>query len=161
MCSFRFLPEDIDEIKQKVCNIENETNIEETIALIIYNQLLKYDETSNSKEFDEGVKYHRWLSEDTSWGFAREELFYQVYIRDNDKWEDIKSKLKAGISSGKINSDYLFEKEYNHELDLIPTSDAKNALNMIYLHEIHYILNQQDINEDIKKIIYRFLYKLH
>ena len=150
-----FLPEDIDEIKQKVCDLDNETNIEESITLIIYNQLLKYDETSNSKEFNEGVRYHRWLSEDTSWGFSREELFYQVFIRDNDKWDDIKSKLEAGIFSGKISSDYLFEKEYNHELELIPTSEYKNALNMIYLHEIHYLINSHDINEDVKKAIFK------
>ncbi|WP_407381298.1 NADAR domain-containing protein [Methanobrevibacter sp.] len=150
-----FLSQDIDEIKRKARNLDDKSGIEESLALIIYNQLLKYDETSNSKEFHEGVKYSRWLSEDTTWSFAREELFYQVFIRDNNKWEDIKNKLKAGIYSGKISSDYLFEKEYNHELELLSTSEVKNALNIIYLHEIHYLLNSHNINKDIKKALFK------
>ena len=150
-----FLPEDIDEIKKNAENLDNNSNIEESIALIIYNQLLKYDETSYSEEFHSKVKYYRWLSYDTNWGFAREELFYQVFIRDNNKWEDIKNKLEAGIASGKITSDYLFEKEYNYELESISTSKFKNALNMIYLHEIHYLVNSHNINKDIEKALFK------
>lgn len=150
-----FLSEDIEEIKRNAENIDGKSDIEESLTLIIYNQLLKYDETSNSKEFQDGVKYYRWLSEDTGWSFAREELFYQVFIRDNDKWEDIKNKLEAGISSGKISSDYSFEKEYKNELESMPTSEYKNALNMIYLHEIHYLINSYNLNEDVKKAIFK------
>ena len=36
-----FLPEDIDEIKQKTYNLDNESDIEKSIALIIYDQILK------------------------------------------------------------------------------------------------------------------------
>lgn len=33
-----FLPEDINEIKQKAENVDNKSRIDESIALIIYNQ---------------------------------------------------------------------------------------------------------------------------
>lgn len=145
-----FLDEDIDEIRRKVSGLNRKDDFKEKITLIIYNQLLKYKQTP-SKEVHDKVRYFRWLSDDES--FSRDELSYQVLIRDENKWEDIKNKLDAGIRSGKINSDYLFEKEFYHELDLIEVSEYKNASNIIYLHEMNYLLNSYNLPEDVKKAI--------
>lgn len=141
-----FLDEDIDEIRKKAAQITDD--FEESIALIIYEQLLKYKETP-SKEFFPAFRYHRWLSSNPM--FSRDELFYQIYIRDNSRWEDIKNKMEMGVASGKINSDYLFEKEYYQELEALSKSRIDDALNAIYLHEINYLVKDY---EDIMKRVF-------
>lgn len=127
-----FLPEDIDEIKQKTYNLDNESDIEKSIALIIYDQILKNKENPKKKTHDKS-RYYRRLSDYK--GSSQVEFFYQVYIKDKNRWEDIRNKIEVGIDSGKINNDYLFEKECSHELELISKNDVDNALDTIYLHE--------------------------
>ena len=145
-----FLDEDTAEIKRKARELKGD--VSEGVAIAIYEQMLKYLEPP-SREIYPSYRYYRWLSDD-EW-LSRGELFYQVFIRDNDRWEDIHGKLKAGVASGKISSDYLFEKEFSHELDQINVSKHKNALNAIYLHEIHYLLDKCRIPGDLKKQIFK------
>ena len=147
-----FIDEDVDEIKRKLYDLEDKSNIEDSIALAIYSQMLNYKDAP-SKEVMFPTRYHRWISDD--YDLCREEYFYQVYIRNLYKWEDIKNKLTEGIESGKINSDYLFEKEYYQELDLIPSTEVENALNAIYLHEVRYILNSYDISKSVRKAMFK------
>ena len=56
-----FLPEDIDEIKQKADKLTD--NYEDALALIIYEHILKYEETP-SKEFCHKFYLHRILPDD-------------------------------------------------------------------------------------------------
>ena len=141
-----FLPEDIDEIKQKAEKLTD--NIEDSLALIIYDHILKYRETP-SREFCHKFYLYRMLPSNSS--FSNNDLFYQFYIRDNDRWVDVENKLKAGIESGKLNSEYFFEKEYNQELDMLSKSKVDDAYKAIYLHEINYLVNNYD--DEIKKTI--------
>ena len=140
-----FLPEDIDEIKQKADKLTD--NYEDALALIIYEHILKYEETP-SKEFCHRFYLHRRLPDDSR--FSNNNLFYQIYIKDNDRWTDILNKLKVGIDSGKLNSEYFFEKEYNRELDALSKSKVDDAYKSIYLHEINYIVKNDG---EIKKTI--------
>ena len=141
-----FLPEDIDEIKQKSAELTDD--IEDSLALIIYDHILKYRETP-SREFCHKFYLYRMLPSNSS--FSNNDLFYQVYIRDNDRWTDLENKLKAGMESGKLNSEYFFEKEYNQELDTLSKSKVDDAYKAIYLHEINYLVNNYD--DEIKKTI--------
>lgn len=141
-----FLPEDIDEIKQKSAELTDD--IEDSLALIIYDHILKYRETP-SREFCHKFYLYRMLPSNSS--FSSNDLFYQVYIRDNDRWTDLENKLKAGMESGKLNSEYFFEKEYNQELDTLSKSKVDDAYKAIYLHEINYLVNNYD--DEIKKTI--------
>lgn len=78
-----FLPEDIDEIKQKTYNLDNESDIEKSIALIIYDQILKNKKNPKKETYDKS-RYYRRLSDYN--GSSQDEFFYQVYInRDNYK----------------------------------------------------------------------------
>ena len=106
-----FLDVDTEEIKRKAKELKCDDS--EGIAIAIYEQMLKYREPP-SREINPSYRYYRWLSDD-EW-LSREELFYQVFIRDNNRWEDIHGKLEAGVASGKIGSDYLFEKEFTMNL---------------------------------------------
>ena len=147
-----FLPEDIDEIKQKTYNLDKESDIEKSIALIIYDQILKNKENPKKKTHDTS-RYYRRLSDYK--GSSQVEFFYQVYIKDKNRWEDIRNKIEVGIDSGKINNDYLFEKECSHELELISKNDVDNALDTIYLHEIQYLINSHNLNEDVGDYIFK------
>lgn len=147
-----FLPEDIDEIKQKTYNLDNESDIEKSIALIIYDQILKNKENPKKKTYDKS-RYYRRLSDYK--GSSQVEFFYQVYIKDKNRWEDIRNKIEVGIDSGKINNDFLFEKECSHELELISKNDVDNALDTIYLHEIQYLINSHNLNEDVGDYIFK------
>lgn len=78
-----FLPEDIDEIKQKTYNLDKESDIEKSIALIIYDQILKNKKNPKKETYDKS-RYYRRLSDYK--GSSQVEFFYQVYInRDNYK----------------------------------------------------------------------------
>lgn len=78
-----FLPEGIDEIKQKTYNLDKESDIEKSIALIIYDQILK-NKKNPKKETHDTSRYYRRLSDYN--GSSQAEFFYQVYInRDNYK----------------------------------------------------------------------------
>lgn len=147
-----FLPEDIDEIKQKTYNLDNESDIEKSIALIIYDQILK-NKKNPKKETHDKSRYYRRLSDYK--GSSQVEFFYQVHIKDKNRWEDIRNKIEVGIDSGKINNDYLFEKECSHELELISKNDVDNALDTIYLHEIQYLINSHNLNEDVGDYIFK------
>ena len=144
--SLDFLPEDIDEIKQKSAELTDD--IEDSLALIIYDHILKYRETP-SREFCHKFYLHRRLPDDSR--FSNNNLFYQIYIKDNDRWTDVLNKLKTGIESGKLNSEYFFEKAYNQELDMLSKSKVDDAYKAIYLHEINYLVNNYD--DEIKKTI--------
>lgn len=146
-----FLTEDIEEIRVKVSNLNDKSNLEESIALIIHEQMLKYKDTP-SRQIADKVKYFRWLSNDDI--LFKDKYYYQVLIRDESRWDAIKSKMKMGLRSEKINSDYLFEKEFYRELDSIDCSEVENALNLIYLHEIHYLLKKFHIHEDNFKMFF-------
>lgn len=144
-----FLPKDVEEIKRKVKDLKDKTNLKDSIAMIIYEQMLNYRDIP-SKRFSHKSKYFRWLADDSY--SSPIQYFCQVYIRKPEKWDEIKSKLKAGIHSEKICSDYLFEKEYPRELDLISAGDVNDALNAIYLHEIYYLVKIFNIkHDDVKK----------
>ena len=147
-----FLPEDIDEIKQKTYNLDKESDIEKSIALIIYDQILKNKKNPKKETYDKS-RYYRRLSDYK--GSSQVEFFYQVYIKDKNRWEDIRNKIEVGIDSGKINNDYLFEKECSHELELISKNDVDNALDTIYLHEIQYLINSHNLNEDVGDYIFK------
>ncbi len=146
-----FLPEDVDEIKQEVYDLEDKSNIEESIALIIYNHIQKYK--NPSKEITPEYIFHLKLCDDLS--EADLKYFYQVYIRNPDKWEDIRNKLTVGVKSGKINTEYLFEKEFKQELDLISNSRYDDALISIYLHEINFLLNSFNISRSEKHFLFK------
>ena len=90
--SLDFLPEDIDEIKQKSAELTDD--IEDSLALIIYDHILKYRETP-SREFCHKFYLYRMLPSNSS--FSNNDLFYQVYIRDNDRWTDLENKLKSAL----------------------------------------------------------------
>ena len=48
------------------------------------------------------------------------------------------------MESGKLNSEYFFEKEFNQELDTLSKSKVDDAYKAIYLHEINYLVNNYD-----------------
>ena len=77
-----FIDEDVDEIKRKLYDLEDKSNIEDSIALAIYSQMLNYKDAP-SKEVMFPTRYHRWISDD--YDLCREEYFYQVYIRNIEK----------------------------------------------------------------------------
>lgn len=131
-----FLEEDITEIKQEVYNLEDNSNIEESITLIIYNHLQKYKKNPSKQGFRRK--------------FSKSNYFYELYIRDRHKAEDIKNKIDMGLKSGKINNEYLLEKQCKQELDLISNPQHNNALISIYIHEIDFLLKHFDISDSEK-----------
>jgi len=146
-----FLPEDVEEIKQEVYDLEDKSNIEESISLIIFNQLQKYKKPPSNEICGKHVLYGK-ISDVPE---AENRYFYQVYFRDQNKWEDIKNKLEVGIESGKINTEYLFEKEFKQELDLISNSKYEDALISIYLHEINFLLKSFNISSSEKHALFK------
>lgn len=149
-----FSSTDIDEIKGKMNDLKGKSNFEESIVLIIHNQLLKYRYVPRKKQLGMRKLSCRL---NRKYSTCRDELFYQVWIRDQNKWEDIKNKMLAGIESGKINNDYLFEKEYSNELNLIPVSEYENASDMIYLHEVNFLLKGHALHRDVKRFLFKDL----
>ena len=147
-----FFPKDIEEIKNNLKDLNAKEDLTESVVLTVYNQLLKYEETPRDEKIWSGRLIRCLDSDDKTF---REDLFYRTIIRDADKWEDIKNKLRVGIQSGKITSDYDIEKEFSRELDLIEVSEYKNAMDMIYLHEIHYLLEFHRIYGPLKRAVFR------
>ena len=146
--ALRFLDEDIMEIKEKVSEIEDKTEIEEKTAIIIYNQL---ELNKNPPRKDIGnIYYFRRKISDKSF-VANKDLFYPAFLADKNKFSEIKKKIKAGVESRKINSDYLLEKAIKNEVTAVTKSEYEYALNTIYLHEIKYILKGRRLGEALEE----------
>lgn len=131
--------------KKNIQNIRNNCNDSKNldeIALLIYDEIKK-------EELSHDFQYSGYLKKYIN------NYYYEVYIIDENKWDDIKNKLICEINIGKINCLYHLEKSFYNTLECGRIWIAKSYILMKIINYLFYDFSFPDTIEHflIKDII--------
>jgi len=132
--------------KQEICNLDDKTNIEDSIALVIYNQIMKKDFVFDNHPVDSSK----------IWKVLRDYEYY-FHIFDPYCSETFDLTFRS-MSSGKINSFYLLDKYLKSLLSNFYPDKVELAKATILILIVGFLINKKRLSNTSKNFLINELF---